>query len=119
MPPSIYGGQGPFPERPLPPMPPVTQPSLSSQQHPQRTPPNHHDVALPWSGPRRCDIVVVVGEGWCGLLRRKLLVGLQAEGVGPIPVVISRTGRVARPRSPSMRSDGGASRIRRGVSAVK
>jgi len=101
-------GPGPFPERPLPPTPPVTQSSPSSQQHPQRTPPNHDDVALPWSWPRQCDIAVVADEGRCGLLRRKLLVGLQAEAGRAYPGRNIPNGPGCPPRSPSARSYGGA-----------
>ena len=108
MPPSIYGGQGPFPERPLPPTPPATQPSLASQQHPQGKTPNHHDVALPWSGPRRRDIVVVAGEGQCGLLRRKLLVGLKAEAGRAYPGRNIPNGPGCPPQLTSARTEGGA-----------
>ena len=69
--PRYMGARAPHPGRPLPPKPrPPLQPQRAprSRQHPHPRAPNHHDVTLPWSGPRRCGIAVVLAAP-CGPAR--------------------------------------------------
>src|SRR6185437_9931017 len=62
--------------------------ALSSQGHRTAGRPNHDDVTLPWSGPRRCDIAVVV-SGAAGAAVGRRMNGARGQAMRSMMVALA------------------------------